>query len=80
MTKAWEQVNQWLSCQNVWIPEPTPRHAEVLSKFLANQGVRASLAQDAHLAALAVEHGLTLCSNDSDFARFSDLRWHNPLA
>jgi predicted nucleic acid-binding protein len=34
---------------------------------------------DAHLAALAIGHGLTLCSTDSDFARFPDLDWHNPL-
>jgi predicted nucleic acid-binding protein len=33
----------------------------------------------AHLAALAIEHGLTLCSTDGDFARFSGLRWENPL-
>lgn len=79
MAKAWEQVNQWLSCPNVWIPEPTPRHAEVLGKFLLNQNIRANLVQDAHLAALAVEHGLLLCSNDTDFARFPDLRWQNPL-
>jgi hypothetical protein len=35
---------------------------------------------DAHLAALAIEHGLMLCSADGDFARFSGLRWQNPLA
>ena len=34
---------------------------------------------DAHLAALAIEHGLELCSTDSDFARFEGLRWRNPL-
>ncbi len=35
---------------------------------------------DASLAALALEHGLTLCSSDTDFARFTELTWHNPLA
>jgi len=38
------------------------------------------LVPDAHLAALAIEHGLTLCSTDGDFARFPELRWLNPLA
>lgn len=38
------------------------------------------LVADAHLAALAIEHGLTLCSTDGDFARFPGLRWQNPLA
>ena len=40
---------------------------------------RAHLVPDAHLAALAIEHGLVLCSADADFARFPGLRWHNPL-
>lgn len=40
----------------------------------------AKLAADAHLAALAMEHGLTLCSTDGDFARFRQLKWLNPLA
>jgi uncharacterized protein (TIGR02246 family) len=43
-------------------------------------GVHANLVPDAHLAALAIEHGLMLCSTDGDFARFHGLRWHNPLA
>jgi predicted nucleic acid-binding protein len=51
----------------------------VLGKLLIGHGVRANLVPDAHLAALAIEHGLTLCSADADFARFSGLRWHNPL-
>ena len=40
---------------------------------------RSSLVPDAHLAALAIEHGLVLCSTDGDFARFDGLRWLNPL-
>jgi hypothetical protein len=43
-------------------------------------GIRGILVHDAHLAALAIEHGLTLCSTDGDFARFPGLRWENPLA
>ena len=38
------------------------------------------LVPDAHLAALAIEHGLTLCSSDGDFAKFPGLKWNNPLA
>jgi predicted nucleic acid-binding protein len=41
--------------------------------------MRGDLVPDAHLAALAIEHGLTLCSTDGDFARFPKLRWENPL-
>ena len=39
-----------------------------------------SLTSDAHLAALAIEHGAELCSSDHDFARFPGLKWRNPLA
>jgi len=42
--------------------------------------VHGNLVPDAHLAALALGHGLTLCSTDGDFARFPTLRWQNPIA
>ena len=80
MANAWMQVSKWLDCEPVWIPQPTQRHAEVLGKLLAEPGVHGNLVPDAHLAALAIEHGLTLCSTDGDFARFSALKWLNPLA
>jgi len=79
MTDAWCQVLAWLGCETAWIPQPTERHAEVLGELLALPGVRGNLVPDAHLAALAIEHGLTLCSTDGDFARFRQLRWVNPL-
>jgi predicted nucleic acid-binding protein len=48
--------------------------------LLSQPGVHGNLVSDAHLAALAIEHGLTLCSTDGDFARFRELKWLNPLA
>ncbi len=80
MIDAWRQVRSWLACETVWVPQPTERHADLLDKLLALSGVNANLVPDAHLAALALEHGLTLCSSDGDFARFQALRWLNPLA
>jgi hypothetical protein len=77
--EAWRQVEDWLGCEAAWTPLPTARHAEVLGRVLDASFVTSRLVPDAHLAALAVEHGLTLCSTDGDFARFSDLRWENPL-
>lgn len=77
---AWRQASAWLGCETVWIPQPTERHAEVLGEFLALPGIYGNLVPDAHLAVLAVEHGLTLCSTDGDFARFRALRWLNPIA
>ena len=78
--EAWEQVLEWLSLPQVWIPQPGERHAEVLGQLLESTGATGNLIPDAHLAALAVEHGLTLCSTDGDFARFGTVRWENPLA
>jgi toxin-antitoxin system PIN domain toxin len=80
MTEGWAQVGAWLACEPVWTPQATERHAEVIDGFLSLPGINANLVPDAHLAALAVEHGLTLCSADGDFARFPGLRWSNPLA
>lgn len=80
MAVAWQQVVDWLGCEPVWIPEPTTRHSEIVGPLLLLPGIRGNLVTDAHLAALAIEHGLTLYSNDGDFARFANLRWLNPLA
>jgi hypothetical protein len=79
-TEGWQQVTSWLSARPAWIPQPTDRHAEVLAALLADPGVHGNLVPDAHLAALAIEHGLTMCSADGDLARFKGLRWTNPLS
>jgi toxin-antitoxin system PIN domain toxin len=78
-TSAWGQIREWLSRPMVWIPKATEQHAEVLQELLLLPGVASKLVMDAHLAALAIEHGLTLCSADTDFARFRKLKWENPL-
>ena len=77
--EAWSQVKEWLAISTVWIPLPTDRHAAILGELLHDTEALANLVPDAHLAALAIEHGLTLQSTDGDFARFSQLQWHNPL-
>ena len=77
---AWVQARTWLACETVWLPQPTERHADPLGEFLALPGVHGNLVPDAHMAALAVEHGLTLCSTDGGFSRFRALRWLNPIA
>jgi toxin-antitoxin system PIN domain toxin len=77
---AWQIVRMWLAAETAWIPQPTERHADLLGEFLALPGIHGNLMPDAHLAALAVEHGLTLCSTDGDVARFPGLRWFNPIA
>lgn len=76
--KAWAQVEAWLSAPASWTPTPGVQHVAILG-LLVPHIARPNLAPDAHLAALAIEHGLTLCSTDGDFARFQELRWENPL-
>lgn len=77
---AWTKVGEWLARDPVWVPIPTRAHADVLGRLLVEQRVSANLVPDAHLAALALEHGLTVASTDGDFARFEGLGWMNPLA
>ncbi|MBS0151601.1 MAG: type II toxin-antitoxin system VapC family toxin [Nitrospira sp.] len=79
ISDAWHQIEEWLACSVVWIPQPTECHQEVLGSLLTDSLTRSNLVPDAHLAALAIEHGLILCSTDRDFARFPNLRWENPL-
>lgn len=73
-------VRSWLSRPCSWVPEPGPQHLELLAGLLGTQpSVR--LVTDAHLAAIAMEHGLELCSRDHDFARWSGsgLRSRDPF-
>jgi len=77
---AWAQVSEWLACDTVWVPLPTERHAAILGDLCRSPLMTSRLIPDAHLAALAIEHGLTVCSTDGDFAKFSGLTWTNPLS
>lgn len=73
-------VDAWLSLDLVWIPQPGPSHAELIGALVAEHDLRGNLIPDAHLAALALEHGLTVCSTDTDFARFGEVSWQNPIS
>ncbi len=77
--EAWRQVEDWLSADAAWTPLPTSRHAAILGGLLQPRLITSRLVPDAHLAALAIEHGLTLCTTDGDFSRFPGLKWQNPL-
>jgi hypothetical protein len=78
MDEALLFVEEWLEWETVWIPEPTPSHHVVLGKLLRDTP-RPRLVADAHLAALAIEHGLTMCTADADFRMFPGLKVFNPL-
>lgn len=77
--EAWSHVTDWLRAGPVWIPAPTERHAEVFGALVRSHQLRGNLIADAQLAALAIEHGLTVCSADTDFARFREINWADPL-
>lgn len=77
---AFDLVDAWLKQPAVTVIEPTARHLTTLRDLILPLGTGGNLTSDAHLAALAIEHGAQLCSADNDFARFGRLRWRNPLA
>jgi toxin-antitoxin system PIN domain toxin len=78
-TTAYDRVTEWLAAPAAWVPQPGPGFAVALGDLIRRHEVRGNLVPDAQLAALALEHGLTVCSADTDFARFNEVRWQNPL-
>jgi toxin-antitoxin system PIN domain toxin len=78
--QAFDTIDAWLSQPCVTVVHPTERHPSVLRDLILRAGTAGNLTTDAHLAAIAIEHGAELCSCDRDFARFSGLRWNNPLS
>jgi toxin-antitoxin system PIN domain toxin len=73
-------VDGWLACPLARVVEPGDEHWRILKSLLHEVGAAGNLTTDAHLAALAIENGATLCSTDTDFQRFQHLRWINPLS
>lgn len=77
--EAWQQVSDWLSAPSAWVPVPTERHGDILGDLLRRHRCVGPLVPDAHLAALAVEHGVPVASADTDFALFrDDVAWVDP--
>lgn len=77
---AWALVEAWLEAPAAWIPAPGPAHREILRRLVRDLDLRGNLVADAAIAALCVEHGLDIISADTDFARFTELSWVNPVA
>ncbi|WP_120005093.1 TA system VapC family ribonuclease toxin [Nesterenkonia muleiensis] len=76
--EAWGHITDWLDAHQAWLPTPGARHRDILGQLLLDGNLHGNLVTDAHLAALAIEHGTGICSFDSDFARFKDLHWVSP--
>ena len=77
---ALDLIATWLEQPSATVIHAGPRHLRILRELLLPMGAGGNLTSDAHLAALAIEHGAELCSSDTDFARFQGLKWSNPLA
>ncbi len=80
LEQALTRVQSWLDQPCTRVVRPTERHWTIFQQMLTDGQAVANLVTDAHLAALAIEHGCELASTDSDFARFPKLKWSNPLS
>jgi hypothetical protein len=78
VTTAVGVLEAWLAAPAVLMVEPTRRHVALLAGLLEHAGTGGNLVSDAHLAALALEHGATVVSFDRDFARFDGLPLRRP--
>lgn len=76
--KASEEVERWLEQPSSVLVQPTPRHLSLLRGLVAEVGTAGGLVNDAHVAALALEHGAEVVTYDRDFGRFQGLRWRTP--
>jgi len=78
---AFDHVQIWFDQPHVRALSPGSQHLSFFCQFIADaKEVGGNLVTDAHIAACAAENQAELHSNDSDFERFSGLRWVNPLA
>jgi toxin-antitoxin system PIN domain toxin len=79
LDEAIEIVEDWLAQPQVKILQPTEKHWKIFSNLIVEGQTNGAIMMDAHLAALAIEHGATLATTDRDFARFLKLKTINPL-
>ena len=75
---ALARARGWVEQPSAVVVEPTSRHLDLLAGLLGEVGAGGNLVSDAHLAALALEHGATVVTYDSDFGRFAGVRWERP--
>jgi toxin-antitoxin system PIN domain toxin len=76
---VFEFTTELTSRPNARVVAPGPRHLQIFEDLCRKSGATAKLSADAQHAAVAIEHGCTLVTTDSDFDRFPGLRWQHPL-
>lgn len=79
VAEASRHIGSWLARPNVRLLVTGPAHIESVCSLLAKAGTAGSLVTDAQIAALALEYGATVHTADTDFARFAQVDWKNPL-
>ena len=77
--EAVEIVEEWLNLPQVRLLTPGERHWSIFQRMLIEGHASGRLVTDAQIAAITMEFGGELQTNDRDFARFPGLRWRNPL-
>ncbi|NLG62024.1 MAG: type II toxin-antitoxin system VapC family toxin [Candidatus Cloacimonetes bacterium] len=77
-SEAFEQLDVWIAAPGGRVLNPGEKHLDILSRLADESGTAGNLVNDAHLAALAIEHRASVVSFDRDFARFDGLRVHRP--
>ncbi len=80
IVEAVARVEDWRSLSHVRILYPGEEHWTTLRPLLEQSRAQGDLIADATIAALALQYGAVVHTNDSDFARFPGVRWFNPLA
>jgi hypothetical protein len=78
--EAVRRVDEWLAAGSAVVVEPTADHGRVLGDLLRAAGSGGNLVNDAHLAALAIQHRCSIVSYDNDFSRFAGVKWETPKA
>ena len=78
--EAWQFVEEWLDAPATWVPVPGRGYRDILGRLVRDLDLRGNLVSDAGLAAICIEHGLQMVSADSDFARFTEINWLNPVS
>jgi uncharacterized protein len=80
MAEARDIIDDLLSNPNVRLLHPSRNHWKAFRELLVDSQVSSRMVNDTHLAALAIEHGAILCTNDRDFTRFPGLKIVNPIS
>ncbi len=67
-------IDHWSSQPNAHWLNPGPKHMGIIGRLLLGAGRAGLLVPDAHLAALSIEHQVSLVTFDADFLAFPGLK------